>query len=372
MRRRILGRYGEQFKEKEQYHTVVFVDPIDHVISTQQVKHGEAAIPPEPLEHEFLVFDHWTHGTSNVTYDMVVGAIYDTVGSQTALWFHNPTGVVQPIILAANGQAAPLDFTVYDADRNVFYTLTKSIAGAPTYFDLYLPIGDSVITIETTTGGNYAMGHTPSNLGPVATMPLACTCYRIYNGKKWRGLSSLFFGENPDTIEAVVLDSAPAVTLINAVTNFTKLKNMIVDDMYSLQQNCFNNCPALEYIPMSPAVGQSNLAFINCPKLKQLNLPRFITILDNFIQGCTSLETVVVESTTTKFNGLFGTNIPNMKKLILLRETNPTTATAGAFVNLPQECNIYVPDSLVDAYKTLPGYNTISDQIKPMSQLNLK
>lgn len=116
----------------------------------------------------------------------------------------------------------------------------------------------------------------------------------------------------------------------------------------SLGQSAFKGCYALEtaILPMCASVGGS--AFEGCIKLAQISLPNCSVISTNAFSGCSSLASVYLLSTA----------------VVSLAST-----TAFAYTPISNSSylgyfgSIYVPSSLVDAYKTASRWSTYSDRI---------
>ena len=122
-------------------------------------------------------------------------------------------------------------------------------------------------------------------------------------------------------------------------------------------QNCFYGATNLEYADLSgwdTTHLSNNFAFDNffrgCTSLKYVNISGWTTRVasqsDHIFQDCRALETVVIDSPT----------------VFLLYSANGISG-------VPSTANFYVPDDLVDTYKTTSVWSTIASQIKPLSEL---
>ena len=91
--------------------------------------------------------------------------------------------------------------------------------------------------------------------------------------------------------------------------------------------------------------------FSNCHKLKRVILPKLggMTISSNTFVNCYMLETLV----------LGGSELNPLDNVNALRGSTIEGGTGY----------IYVPDNLVDTYKTATNWATFADQIKPISEL---
>ena len=59
------------------YHTITWLNMFDDVISITNVKHGEAATPPEVEQYENFYFKGWDKDFSCVTSDMTIKTVYE-------------------------------------------------------------------------------------------------------------------------------------------------------------------------------------------------------------------------------------------------------------------------------------------------------
>ena len=91
------------------------------------------------------------------------------------------------------------------------------------------------------------------------------------------------------------------------------------------------------------SVGQN--AFVNCSKLKSVTFPDTVTSFGNYaLQSCTSLEEVILYSTT------------------------PPTLGTKVFNYITKQFIIYVPDESVDTYKESASWSTYESRIKGISE----
>ena len=134
----------------------------------------------------------------------------------------------------------------------------------------------------------------------------------------------------------------------------------------------FNGCTSLMNIelPLVTYIGGST--FQGCTKLTTVNLPVVSGINSGSFRECTSLTKIEFLSTLNgiAYNAFY--KCSNLKTLILRSETMCRLSATGAFNSTPIESGtgyIYVPDDLVDSYKSATNWSTYADQIKPISEL---
>ena len=136
-------------------------------------------------------------------------------------------------------------------------------------------------------------------------------------------------------------------------TNITRLPDGILDDCVSLQ-NCksfVNHCYNLEYVPPRmfdncPNITMDNHFFENCRKLEYLDLGELHRIDETFCQNCYKLQTVILRRSS----------------VVPLNNRN-------AFQNNASGRCFYVPDYLVNSYKSATNWNYYSSSIRPLSDI---
>ena len=94
--------------------------------------------------------------------------------------------------------------------------------------------------------------------------------------------------------------------------------------------------------------------FSNCTNLTTINLPKCTFINYNAFYNCTGLATIILSNN-------------QMVTLEYINTFNNSSIANGTGY-------IYVPDNLVNSYKTITNWPIYADQIKPLSELpsNLK
>ena len=126
-------------------------------------------------------------------------------------------------------------------------------------------------------------------------------------------------------------------------------------------------------------------AFFWCNDLKSLSFPEVQELGIYAINSCRSLTTVFLPKVTYMGSYCLQNN-PKLKTVVITQTDSVCTLSAtSAFdgcyhfwgslepENNPnglQDGYIYVPDALVDSYKTADAWKVLADQIKPLSELD--
>ena len=117
----------------------------------------------------------------------------------------------------------------------------------------------------------------------------------------------------------------------------------------SIDYGAFDRCTSLTTVNLHKCSSIDNYAFANCTSLTTIDLPECTSIVDSAFYGCTNLTTIILSS----------------NQVVTLNNIN-------AFTNSPIANGsgyIYVPDNLVDSYKTATNWSTYANRIKPISEL---
>ncbi len=121
--------------------------------------------------------------------------------------------------------------------------------------------------------------------------------------------------------------------------------------------------------------------FSQCSSLQSIDVSGFdtsnITHASNMFNGCSSLESIDLSnwdaSKITSNNNMF-MGCSNLFKVVINREAVFPMSNTGMFQNTPiyndwQDGTIYVPDNMVETYKTATNWSAYADRIKPISEL---
>lgn len=264
-------------------------------------------------------------------------------------------------------------------------------------------------TGDITKLGDYALANSPSLVSVVAPK-VTSIGYSCFFG--CRSLTSIT-ANNVSTIGIYAFTGATKLSSFNAprltelssaaFSGCTKLKTFLISESLKASYSCvtdsvFYNCASLETaidFPNAVTVesdafyGCTNIPSVNMPKLKvtkyrsfgamkkitELNFPDIITWDSYACAQCTAL-TKVDFGTSIKVIQTQSFSDTALKTLIIRNTTAvPTLSATSAFNNTPiatstEEGFIYVPDALVESYKTATNWSTFASKIKPLSELS--
>ena len=148
------------------------------------------------------------------------------------------------------------------------------------------------------------------------------------------------------------------------------LVNLSYDTITSVPEYAFFYSPNLETVSLPKASSIGAYAFTGSPKLREIYLPELLSLGTNCFQICTSLKKVdlpkVMSIPNYAFKGCSALDT------LVIRKTGTTLSMSSQSIvdTAIAKGNgyIYVPDDLVDTYKTATTWSTYADQIKPLSE----
>ena len=130
----------------------------------------------------------------------------------------------------------------------------------------------------------------------------------------------------------------------------TNLTTIDLPECTSIGSSAFYSCKSLTTIDLPKCTSIGGNTFYNCKSLTTVNLPECTSIGDFAFDGCTNLTTIILSNnqvvTLGNINVFYSSSIANSTGYI------------------------YVPDNLVDSYKTATNWSSYANQIKPISELS--
>ena len=176
----------------------------------------------------------------------------------------------------------------------------------------------------------------------------------------------------------------------------TSLTSVDLPQAIKFNDSAFSSCKSLTSVDLPQATTFGSYAFSSCTSLTSVDLPQAATFGSYAFSSCTSLTSVDLPQAATFENNAFSgckqitrITLPKVKKIngqnlcyncstltaFVVENTEQVcslTSTSNCFANTPIKSGtgyIYVPDALVDSYKTATNWATFADQIKPLSEL---
>lgn len=163
----------------------------------------------------------------------------------------------------------------------------------------------------------------------------------------------------------------PAVTTIESYA-FASCINLLSVSMENAQGRlngyAFQGCTQLVSFSLPRITSIENSAFSGCKELTNATFPSIATVGQSAFNGCTKLSKVSLPLASSIGSASFA-NCALLTTVIIGNTSRVATLTnSSAFVNAPNAV-IYVPDALVDSYKSATNWSTYADRIKGISEL---
>lgn len=138
----------------------------------------------------------------------------------------------------------------------------------------------------------------------------------------------------------------------------------------TVDEGAFENCTSLENVNLPECTTVDMSAFSHCEKLQNVNIPK-CTIIESFTFEYCNFKKIDLNVVEKIGYGAF----KNCKLLecvkLLNTETVCVLADKRAFRETLIESGngyIYVPDKLIEQYKTATNWSVFANQIKPLSE----
>lgn len=202
--------------------------------------------------------------------------------------------------------------------------------------------------------------------------------------EKYNTLLALFTG-----VEDVNINDDEITTLANyAFSQRQNLKSVILNNVTQIGFSTFDNCSNLMSVQMNRLKTIGNNTFVRCSTLKEVVLPELARIAGGTFDRCTSLLKVKCDKAISIDMNVFAQNsnlevidilgggtlnafaystIPKLKSFVI-RETSKLTQLSNAgYTGFNADTKVYVPDELVEQYKTASNWSTHADKIVPLS-----
>ena len=162
--------------------------------------------------------------------------------------------------------------------------------------------------------------------------------------------------------------SFPKVSVVGTSAFYDgRLTSVTLPEAVTIGINAFYSCP-IQYISIPKVQYISESAMCKCSMSGTLSLPALVSVKDNAFAYCSNVERIIAPKL-----GYIGTNafmyMSNLSVFVLGTELSSvcylkySTTFSGA-----SNLNIYVPDSLVESYRTSTVWTYLSSRIKGISE----
>lgn len=227
--------------------------------------------------------------------------------------------------------AAPIDGLIKDGWAGIYCYAPNDSSDSYSYFNDYNNPDSSVVTNNTAIENLLILGYYTKDS----------------NGNLVAKTENNIASCNPSTDGIIKYQNRYATGVqSNGFRNCTALKTIDLPNIMSIGENVFQDCSALESVNIPNATSIGSAAFYNCISLRTIDLPNITSIGGIVFYGCT------------------------MDKIYLRSKTMCTCQGALSFANTTY-LSIYVPNSLIDSYKTANYWSAYASCFKSLESIEL-
>ena len=161
----------------------------------------------------------------------------------------------------------------------------------------------------------------------------------------------------------------PNVTSVDtyAFDSCTALTSLDLPNATSVGESAFQSCRALTSVDLPNVTSIEVYTFRNCSSLTSVNIPNATSIKGSAFDGCNYLSNIDLPKVTSiSGNAFMGCPIKNM---FLRSKTMCTCSKALGFNS--SSLSIYVPEALIDSYKTATVWNIYASAFKTLESIKL-
>ena len=311
----------------------------------------KTALPDYP-SHEGLTCQGWNWSLADLktaNRKMNVGAMYITDDGKTRIYIRLEEGRTSPMLgVCPNGTV-----TVDWGDGTTPDTLT----------------GTSTTTVKWTPNHAYAApGEYVIKLTVNGTM-------EFYGSSSIGGGAILLYSSSNDSRNYVYRNSVQKIEIGNGVTSIgqyaffycSSLSSITIhDSVTSIGGSAFRSCFSISSITIPDGVTSIGTnTFFNCYSLSSITIPDSVTSIGQYaFYNCYSLASITIPDGVTSIgDGTFYNFYSVAFYDFTACTTVPKLSNKNAFTNIPADCQIRVPASLVNAWKAATNWSTYAKYI---------
>ena len=197
-------------------------------------------------------------------------------------------------------------------------------------------------------------------------------CYALKSISLPIGLTDVYIAwlSHASNLERVILPDGMTTTGVNAFYGCYSLRTVYIpESVKTIAQQAFCNCYAMENIEIPSGVTTiDNGAFAYLRALKELTIPDGLTkISTNFCTDAGRLTKLVIPEGVTSIGSTAFKNTYSLRTLVLPSTLTSfgTNALSGSSI-----VEIFVPDDMVDEFKTMSYLSDYAHIIYPYSQMS--
>ena len=281
---------------------------------------------------------------------MNVGAMYITDDGKTRIYIRLEEGRTSPMLGVCPNGTVTVDWGDGTTPDTLTGTSTTTVKWTPNH--AYTAPGEYVIklTVDRTMG---FYGTSTSNQYSAILRYSSSNDNRNYAYQ--------------NSVQKIEIGNGVTSIGSNAFYNCYSLASITIpDSVKSIVSNAFRSCYSLTSITIPDSVKSiGQYAFTSCYSLSSITIPNSVTSIGQSTFGsCSSLVSITIPDSITSIASRAFYNCYSVAFYDFSNHTSvPTLANTNAFTNIPADCQIRVPASLVDAWKAATNWSTYADHI---------
>ena len=172
------------------------------------------------------------------------------------------------------------------------------------------------------------------------------------------------------TISGTYTNSTVTIVGDDALCYCTKLDSVVFSKAVTVGAEAFYGCTILKTADFPEAIIFRNAAFGGCRNLYSISAPKLRRLQNSVFLSCTGLSFVSFPQLVYIASSAFA-NAGIKTYIIGIEQSAVCTLATNGIGTGNMSINIYVPDSLVESYKTATNWSTFSSRIKGISEYSV-
>ena len=358
----------------------------------------KTALPDYP-SHEGLTCQGWNWSLADLkttNRKMNVGAMYITDDGKTRIYIRLEEGRTSPMLGVCPNGTVTVDWGDGTTPDTLTGTSTTTVKWTPNH--AYTVPGEYVIKLTvdgtmgfygTSTSNQYSAILRYSSTSDNRNYVYRNSIEKIEIGSSVTSIASSAFYNCYSLTSITIPDGVTSIASSAFISCYSLTSITIPDSVTSIASSVFYNCYSLTSITIPDGVTSiASSVFYSCYSLPSITMPNGVTsIASNAFRYCYALKSITIPDSVTSIGdyafgycySLTSITIPDGVTSIASSEfyncysvafydfsnytSVPQLASTNAFTKIPADCQIRVPASLVDAWKTATNWSTYADHI---------
>ena len=355
---------------------ITFYDYDGNIVTSWSLEElaTKTALPDYP-SHDGLVCQGWNWSLEDLkstNRKMNVGAMYITDDGKTRIYIRLHEGRTSPMLGCCPNGTVTVDWGDGTTPDTLTGTSTTTVKWTPNH--AYAAPGDYVIKL-TVDGEMRFSGETGTNLGSRALVFSSVADGR--NTVYQNSVQKIEIGFGIGVIGFAAFQNCYSLASVTIPNGVTSIERYAFQNCYSLawatipnsvtniESHAFSKCYSLCSVTISSGMTSiSNMTFESCYSLAWATISNSVTSIGNSVfDDCYSLAWATIPNSVTNIGSYTFADCRGAAFFDFTAATTVPTLSGYAFNNIPADCEIRVPASLVDEWKAATNWSTYADHI---------